>query len=113
MAKPSQQQIVSRDPELTYTSAMRLYGGLAWGSLFTVGVGIVMILLPQVPRPWLWNLLPLWIGLVGIGVLLQWFVARGACPKCGHPQTVPPFLARCPQCRSYLKAVNRQIIRVI
>jgi hypothetical protein len=98
--------------EEVYTSAMRIYGGIAWGTLLSLLVATTMIILPQVPRPWLWGVLPLWMGLSGIGVLLQWSVARGACPKCGRRQSTTPMMTKCPQCRSYLKAVNRKIVKV-
>lgn len=95
----------------TYTSAMRIFGGAVWGTLLTLVLSIPLILLPQVPRPWLWSILPFWLCLSLIGTALQWSVARGACPKCGYTLTVPAVGKRCPQCRSYLKAVDRQIVR--
>lgn len=98
--------------EMAYTSAMRIYGGVAWGSLLSFLVAVTLIILPQVPRSWLWTVAPLWLSLCGIGVLLQWSVARGACPKCGHRQSTTPMMTKCPKCRSYLKAVNRKIVKV-
>ncbi len=109
MAKSSPQE--SND-EMVYTSAMRIYGGVAWGSLLSVLIAAVLIILPQVSRPWLWSIIPLWVSLCGVGVLLQWSVARGACPKCGHQQSTTPMMTKCPQCKAYLKAVNRKIVKV-
>lgn len=97
--------------DLPYTSTMRAFGGVAWGTVLTLVVGSILVVLPQVPRPWLWGILPLWLGLSSLGISLQWSVARGACPKCGYPLVVTPLGKRCPQCRSYLKAVNRQIVK--
>lgn len=109
MTPPSRQP---SDDDLVYTNAMRIYGGFVWGSLLSILIAATFILLPQVPRTWLWGVLPLWLGLSGLGVLLQWSVARGACPKCGRRQSVTPLMKKCPECRSYLKAVNRKIIKV-
>ena len=95
-----------------YTNVMRIVGGVGWSSVMTFIIGVALILLPQVPRPWLWSVLPLWGGLSALGVFLQWSVARGPCPKCGSVQSVPPTLKRCPSCRSYLKAVDRKIVKV-
>lgn len=95
----------------TYTTAMRIFGGVVWGTLLTLILGISLIVLPQVPRPWLWGIVPLWVGLSLIGTALQWSVARGGCPKCSYPLTVPAVGKRCPQCRSYLKAVDRLIVK--
>lgn len=91
---------------------MRIVGGVGWSSVMTLGIGIVLVLIPQFPRPWLWSVIPLWVALSGLGVFLQWSVARGPCPKCGFVQSVPPTLKRCPNCRSYIKAVDRKIIKV-
>lgn len=90
---------------------MRVFGGVAWGTLTAVLAAMVLILIPQVPRPALWAVVPLWVALSGLGILIQWSVARGACPKCGTVQTVPIMGKRCPKCRSYLKAVQRKIVR--
>lgn len=95
-----------------FTSAMRIFGGVTWGTITTLGIAVILILIPQVPRPWLWGVIPSWIGLVSLGIVLQWSVARGACPKCGHPMMVPPTGKRCPQCRAYLKAVDRTIVKI-
>lgn len=111
MPKPEATPINTAVEDPSYSSAMRVFGGVAWGTLLSLLVGLIMILLPQVPRSWLWAILPLWLGLSSIGVILQWSVARGACPKCGYQMTTSPLGKRCPQCRSYLKAVNRQIIK--
>ncbi|NCJ06858.1 hypothetical protein GS597_10125 [Synechococcales cyanobacterium C] len=98
--------------DLTYTSGMRIFGGIAWGTLVSVLVAIALILPPQVPRSWLWAIPPLWVALSLLGIALQWSVARGSCPKCGFELTVPILGKRCPKCRSYLKAVNRQIVKL-
>ncbi len=95
-----------------YTSGMRIFGGIAWGTVVSLVVALSLILPPQVPRSWLWVIPPLWLGLSGLGIALQWSVARGACPKCGFELTVPIMGKRCPKCRSYLKAVNRQIVKL-
>ncbi|HEY9828669.1 MAG TPA: hypothetical protein V6D19_24880 [Stenomitos sp.] len=95
-----------------FTSGMRIFGGVAWGSVTTLSITALLILIPQVPRPWLWSAIPLWIGLTTVGILLQWSIARGNCPKCGHSLVVPPMGKRCPECRSYLKAVDRAIVRI-
>ncbi len=95
-----------------FTSAMRIFGGVTWGTITTVGIAAILILIPQVPRPWLWGIIPSWIGLVSLGIVLQWSVARGKCPKCGHPLVVPPMGKRCPECRTYLKAVDRTIVKI-
>jgi hypothetical protein len=110
--KPSPPVPASAAEEEAFTSGMRIFGGVAWGTLTTLGITIIGILLPQVPRPWLWGALPLWAILIGLGVALQWQIARGKCPKCGYALSVPPTGKRCPQCRTYLKAMNRQIIRM-
>ena len=92
---------------------MRIFGGIAWGTLLTLPIASTAILIPQVPRPLLWFVPPLWLGLSMVGVLLQWSVARGHCPKCGYqPLTVPAIGKRCPRCRTFLKAVNRTIVRM-
>jgi hypothetical protein len=98
--------------ELPFTTSMRIFGGVAWGTLTLLIVAAILIVLPQVPRPWLWGILPGWAMLVGLGIALQWSIARGPCPKCGRPLVVPVMGKRCPQCRSFLKAVNRDIIKV-
>jgi hypothetical protein len=95
-----------------YTSGMRVFGGFAWATILTGVVGALLVTIPQYPRPWLWVVLPLWLGLGALGITLQWSVARGACPKCGYHLIVPAMGKRCPQCRSYLKAVNRTIVKV-
>jgi hypothetical protein len=111
-AKPSPQDQNASPEEEPFTSGMRIFGGITWGTLTTLCITVVCIILPQVPRPWLWGALPLWVFLAGLGVALQWAIARGKCPKCGYPLTVPPMGKRCPQCRTYLKAVNRSIVRM-
>ncbi|NJK41060.1 MAG: hypothetical protein HC934_06320 [Acaryochloridaceae cyanobacterium SU_2_1] len=98
--------------EEPYTNIMRVVGGVGWASVLTLLIGTILVLVPQVPRPWLWAIFPIWGGLSILGVFLQWSVARGACPKCGLQQSVPPTLKRCPNCRSYLKAVDRKIVKV-
>lgn len=95
-----------------FTNSMRIVGGVGWSSVMTLGIGIVLVLIPQFPRTWLWSVIPLWVALSGLGLFLQWSVARGPCPKCGFVQSVPPTLKRCPNCRSYIKAVDRKIIKV-
>ena len=72
----------------------------------------MMVVIPQVPRPWLGGVPVLWVGLVILGIALQWSVARGLCPKCGYRLTVTKLGKRCPKCRSYLKAVDRKIVRI-
>ena len=99
------------EAELSYTLPMRIFGGITWGTMLSLGVGLLLILIPQVPRPGLWVAPALWIGLSTLGITLQWNVARGACPKCGTVQIVPATGKRCPECRSYLKSVNRQVMR--
>lgn len=98
--------------EQPYTNIMRIVGGVGWASVLTFLLGTTLVLVPQVPRPWLWAVFPIWGGLSILGVILQWSVARGACPKCGQQQSVPPTLKRCANCRSYLKAVDRKIVKV-
>jgi energy-coupling factor transporter transmembrane protein EcfT len=96
----------------TFTSAMRIFGGAAWGTMTTLAIAVVLIIIPQFPRPWLWGVIPSWVTLVSLGILLQWSIARGNCPKCGQPMVVPVQGKRCPKCRSYLKAVDRSIVKV-
>jgi hypothetical protein len=98
--------------DVPFTSGMRIFGGVAWGTITTLLITIVLILIPQVPRVWLWIALPLWVGLISVGIILQWAIARGTCPKCNYPIIVPPMGKRCPQCRAYLKAVDRKIVKV-
>jgi energy-coupling factor transporter transmembrane protein EcfT len=100
------------DEAETFTSAMRIFGGVSWGTITTLAIAVVLIVIPQVPRPWLWGVIPSWIVLVGLGIFLQWSVARGKCPKCKHPLVVSVQGMRCPKCRSYLKAVDRTIVKV-
>jgi predicted RNA-binding Zn-ribbon protein involved in translation (DUF1610 family) len=100
------------DEAENFTSAMRIFGGITWGTITTLAIAVVLIIIPQVPRPWLWGVIPSWIVLVGLGILLQWSVARGKCPKCGEPMVVPVQGKRCPKCRAYLKAVDRAIVKV-
>lgn len=102
----------SASDEQDFTNAMRIVGGVGWSTVMTLGIGVILVLIPQVPRPWLWYVIPLWVALSGLGILLQWSVARGPCPKCGTVQSVPPTLKRCPNCRSYLKAIDRKIVKV-
>lgn len=111
-SQTSQGLHLNPEVEPSYTSTMRVFGGVAWSTLLTLFVGTTLILAPQIPRLWLWSILPIWIGLSLIGISLQWSVARGACPKCGYLLTVPLMGKRCPQCRSYLKAVDRKIIKI-
>jgi hypothetical protein len=96
----------------TYTTGMRIFGGISWATILTVIISATLIVIPQVPRPWLWGIPPVWFTLGLIGIALQWSVARGACPKCGYNLVVPAMGKRCPQCRSYLKAENRTIVKV-
>ncbi len=111
--KPDLQDETSSSPEVQpFTSAMRIFGGVTWGSITTLAIAVILILIPQVPRPWLCGVIPTWIGLMSLGVLLQWSVARGACPKCGNPVVVPPQGKRCSKCRAYLKAVDRAIVKI-
>jgi len=109
--QPEQELKPTSEVNPPYTSAMRVFGGITWSTLLTLLIGSTLILLPQVPRPWLWSILPIWIGLSVVGIALQWSVARGACPKCGYRLTVTPLGKRCPQCRSYLKAMDRKIVK--
>lgn len=110
---PKPQEETPANPEdQPFTSAMRIFGGVTWGTITTLAIAVILILIPQVPRPWLWGVIPTWVGLMSLGVLLQWSVARGACPKCGHLVVVPPQGKRCPKCRAYLKAVDRAIVKV-
>ena len=97
--------------EPSYTLPMRIFGGITWGTMLSLGVGFFLVLIPQVPRPGLWAVPVLWVVLSGLGIALQWNVARGACPKCGTVQIVPAVGKRCPECRSYLKSVNRQVVK--
>lgn len=90
---------------------MRVFGGIVWGTLLSFGMGAILVVIPQYPRSGLWAVPVFWIALSSVGVYLQWNVARGACPKCGKVQIVPAVGKRCPDCRSYLKAVNRQVMR--
>lgn len=98
--------------ELEYTSAMRIFGGLSWGTLISLTLASGLIIIPQVPRAWLWVIPPVWLALVAIGITLQWQIARGHCPKCGTAVIVPTTGLRCPNCRTYLKAVNREVRRM-
>ncbi|MEM9157176.1 MAG: hypothetical protein AAGB13_19425 [Cyanobacteria bacterium P01_F01_bin.33] len=100
------------EPEEEFTSAMRIVGGVSWGTLLTLLIGSTLILIPQVPRPWLWSIPAIWTVLSGLGIGLQWNVARGSCPKCGYQLSVPSTGRRCPQCKSYLQAMNRKITRL-
>lgn len=100
------------EQDLPFTTGMRIFGGVAWGTLTTLTLASILIVLPQVPRPWLWGILPTWVILIAVGIGLQWSIARGACPTCGRSLVVPPMGKRCPQCRSYLKAVNRSIVKI-
>jgi hypothetical protein len=111
-SKSPQQSQEQTDEDLPFTTNMRIFGGIAWGSITTFGIAVVLILIPQVPRSWLWATIPIWVGLAVVGIGLQWSIARGACPKCGKRLVVPPMGKRCPQCRSYLKAVDRNIVKV-
>ncbi len=100
------------DENLPFTTSMRIFGGIAWGTVTTLTIAVILIVIPQVPRSWLWATIPLWAGLAVVGIGLQWSIARGACPKCGTRLVVPPMGKRCPQCRSYLKAVDRNIVKI-
>lgn len=110
--KPSIHPEEPVEAELPFTTGMRIFGGVAWGTLTTLSIAVILIVLPQVPRSWLWGILPSWVALVSLGIVLQWSTARGFCPKCGKPLVVSPMGKRCPQCRSYLKAVDRTIVKV-
>lgn len=101
----------TKDADLGYTLPMRVFGGVVWGTLLSLGFGALLVVIPQYPRSGLWAVPIFWVVLSGIGVALQWNVARGACPKCGKVQIVPAMGKRCPECRSYLKAVNRRVMR--
>ncbi|MCM1981313.1 hypothetical protein [Lyngbya confervoides] len=109
----NQDQNLNRDvsPEGAYTTPMRIFGGIAWGTLLSLLIAMGCWAVPQFPRSWLWGIFGLWVLLSGLGIALQWSVARGACPKCGLVQTVPALGKRCPECRSYLKASQRQVVR--
>lgn len=95
-----------------YGSGMRIFGGFSWGTLLSLVFGSVLVVIPQVPRSWLWVVPPTWLGLVLLGIAMQWSVARGHCPKCQTPLVVPPGGRRCPQCKTALKAQNREIVRL-
>lgn len=95
-----------------YGSGMRIFGGVSWGTLLTLVFASVLVVIPQIPRPWLWVVPPTWLGLIILGVAMQWSVARGLCPKCSTPLVVPPGGRRCPQCKTALKAQNREIVRL-
>jgi energy-coupling factor transporter transmembrane protein EcfT len=110
--QPSPDSEDSAEADLPFTTGMRIFGGVAWGTLSTISIAVILIVLPQVPRSWLWGILPSWVALVSLGIVLQWSTARGSCPKCGRPLVVSPMGKRCPHCRSYLKAVNRRIVKV-
>jgi hypothetical protein len=115
MSKSNPNPASTPSPEeefLTYTSGMRIFGGASWGTLTTLVLGSVLIIIPQVPRPWLWLIPPGWVALMLIGIALQWSVARGNCPKCDTALVVPPGGRRCPQCKTALKALNREIVRL-
>jgi hypothetical protein len=111
-SKPSPSPEEPAEADLPFTTGMRIFGGVAWGTLTTLSIASILILLPQVPRSWLWGVLPGWVALTSLGITLQWSTARGSCPKCGRPLVVSPMGKRCPQCRSYLKAMNRSIVKV-
>jgi hypothetical protein len=96
----------------SFTSAMRIFGGVTWGTITTLAIAAVLIIIPQVQRSWLWGIIPSWIALVSLGIILQWSVARGECPKCRHSMVVTATGKRCPKCRSYLKAVDRTIVKI-
>ncbi|MEO1131812.1 MAG: hypothetical protein AAFX40_03800 [Cyanobacteria bacterium J06639_1] len=98
--------------EEEFTSAMRIVGGMSWGTLLTLAIGSTLIVIPQVDRQWLWSIPVIWVVLSGLGIGLQWNVARGHCPKCGFQLSVPATGRRCPQCKSYLQSVNRKIARL-
>ena len=99
------------DAEISYTLPMRIFGGMTWGTILSLTVGLMLVLIPQIPRPGWWAAPVVWLFWSGLGIALQWKVARGPCPKCGFVQIVPPQGKRCPECRSYLKAVDRQVIK--
>ncbi len=107
--KPKSDPIAEED--LPYTSLMRVYGGVAWATILTFVVAAMLVVIPQVPRPWLSGVPVIWVGLAILGIALQWSIARGTCPKCGFRLTVTKMGKRCPKCRSYLKAVDRKIVR--
>jgi hypothetical protein len=110
---PKKQDNTSAPAEAeTFTSAMRIFGGVTWGTITTLAIAAILIIIPQVPRPWLWGILPTWAVLIILGIILQWSVARGECPKCKHPMVVTATGKRCPKCRAYLKAVDRTIVKV-
>ncbi|MGK7913402.1 MAG: hypothetical protein AB4050_18270 [Synechococcus sp.] len=109
--KQQPQSSPAANPE-DYTNGMRIAGGMIWGTVLSLTVGSGMVLLPQVPRPWLWGVPVLWVSLSALGIWLQWSVARGKCPKCGHEQSVTRLGKRCPQCRTFLQASNRKIVRI-
>jgi hypothetical protein len=107
---PNPQPSEANDPE--FTTGMRIFGGVSWATILSLVIGAVLVCIPQYPRPWLWVVPPLWLALGIIGVALQWSVAQGNCPKCNYPLMVPAMGKRCPQCRSYLKARNRVIVKI-
>ena len=102
----------AKDDETNYTVPMRIFGGMTWGTILTLTVGLMFALIPQIPRPGWWAAPIIWLFWSGLGIGLQWNVARGPCPKCGTVQIVPMGGKRCPTCRSYLKSINRQVIKV-
>lgn len=99
------------DLEMDYTLPMRVFGGVAWGTVVSLIIGTILVVIPQYPRPWLWVVPIVWTLFSWVGISLQWSVARGPCPKCGTVQTVPAPGKRCPDCRSYLKAVDRKVVK--
>ena len=112
-SKPHPKSQLKTEDDLPFTTSMRIFGGFAWGTLTMLVIAAILIVVPQVPRSWLWGILPSWVVLVAIGIATQWSIARGPCPQCGNPLVVPVMGKRCPQCRSYLKAADRKIVRVI
>lgn len=99
------------DADLNYTLPMRIFGGVTWGTMLSLAVGGFSLIVPKFPHPGLWAIPVVWVTLSGLGIALQWNVARGACPKCGTVQIVTRMGKRCPECRSYLKSVNREVVR--
>jgi hypothetical protein len=56
---PNPQEEIPANPEdQPFTSAMRIFGGVTWGTITTLAIAVILILIPQVPRPWLWGVIP-------------------------------------------------------
>lgn len=110
-AQATAAQAADDNEELSYTLPMRIFGGITWGTMLSLAVGGFSLLIPKFPHFGPWAIPAVWVTFSGLGIALQWNVARGACPKCGTVQIVPGTGKRCPECRSYLKSVNREVVK--